>query len=144
KQWADHFNEAGRVARSGGIWLGFHNEPDHMKPIDGEVPYDVFVKLLDPASVRLQLDVGNMLVGGGDPVKYYAQDNDRYWSFHVKDVTADHSKDTELGTGVFDFSKFLKSIPDLSKKPCYVEQEFPKDEMDSARKNFAFLHALVF
>ena len=144
KKWADHFNAAGRAARAGGIWLAFHNEPDHMKPIAGEVPYDVFVKRIDPSVVRLQLDVGNMLVGGGDPMKYLAQYKDRYWSFHLKDVTADHTHDTELGTGVFDFSKFLASIPDLSKKPCYVEQESPKDELASARANFAFLRALSF
>ena len=103
KKWADHFNEAGRAARAGGIWLAFHNEPDHMKPIAGEVPYDTFVKRLDPAAVRLQLDVGNMLVGGGDPMQYLARYRDRYWSFHLKDVVADHSHDTELGTGVLTF-----------------------------------------
>jgi len=144
KQWADRFNEAGRAARAGGIWLAFHNEPDHMKPIAGEVPYDVFVKRLDPAAVRLQLDVGNMLVGGGDPMKYLAQYRDRYWSFHLKDVVADHSHDTELGRGVFDFSKFLAAVPDLSKKPCYVEQEGPKDELASARQNFSFLRGVRF
>ena len=144
KKWADHFNEAGRVARAGGIWLAFHNEPNHMKPIAGEVPYDVFVKRLDPSAVRLQLDVGNMLVGGGDPMKYLAQYRDRYWSFHLKDVVADRSHDTELGTGVFDFSKFLAAVPDLSRKPCYVEQEGPKDELASARQNFAFLRGLSF
>ena len=144
KKWADHFNEAGRAARAGGIWLAFHNEPDHMKPIAGEVPYDVFVKRLDPSAVRLQLDVGNMLVGGGDPMKYLAEYRDRYWSFHLKDVVADHSHDTELGTGVFDFSKFLAAVPELSKKPCYVEQEGPKDELASARQNFSFLRALSF
>jgi len=142
KKWADRFNEAGRAARAGGIWLAFHNEPDHMKPIAGEVPYDVFVKRLDPAAVRLQLDVGNMLVGGGDPMKYLARYRDRYWSFHLKDVVADRSHDTELGTGVFDFSKFLAAVPDVSRKPCYVEQEGPKDELASARQNFSFLRAL--
>ncbi len=144
KAWADRFNEAGRVARAGGIWLAFHNEPDHMKPIAGEVPYDVFVKRLDPSAVRLQLDVGNMLVGGGDPMQYLAQYRDRYWSFHLKDVVADRSHDTELGTGVFDFSKFLAAVPDLPQKPCYVEQEGPKDELASARQNFSFLRGLSF
>ena len=144
KKWADRFNEAGRAARAGGIWLGFHNEPDHMKPIEGEVPYDVFVNRLEPAVVRLQLDVGNMLVGGGDPMEYLARYRDRYWSFHLKDATPDRAHDTELGTGVFNFAKFLAAVPDLSKKPCYVEQEGPKDEMESARKNFVFLRALTF
>src|SRR5436309_13497036 len=44
KEWADRFNAAGAVARRAGIWLAFHNEPDHMPLIDGKVPYDVFVE----------------------------------------------------------------------------------------------------
>ena len=83
-----------------GLWLAFHNEPDHMKPIDGQVPYDVFVERTDPSVVRLQLDVGNMAIGGGDPMRYLERYKDRYWSFHLKDVVADRSHDTELGTGM--------------------------------------------
>src|SRR5512146_2685247 len=62
RDWADRFNAAGAAARRAGIWLAFHNEPDHMKPIDGTVPYEVFVDRLDPSVVRLQLDTGNMLI----------------------------------------------------------------------------------
>src|SRR5256886_2199600 len=40
REWADRFNAAGAVARRAGIWLAFHNEPDHMPLIDGKVPYD--------------------------------------------------------------------------------------------------------
>ena len=38
-EWADKFNAAGAVARRAGIWLAFHNEAYHQKPIDGKVPY---------------------------------------------------------------------------------------------------------
>lgn len=144
RQWADRFNAAGAAARRAGIWLAFHNEPDHMKPIDGAVPYDVFIARLDPAAVRLQLDVGNMLVGHGDPMRYLTAHRDRYWSFHLKDVVADGSRDTEMGTGTFDFSRFLAAIPDLAHKPCYVEQESPADEMASARINYEYLRRLTF
>ena len=65
REWADRFNAAGAVARRAGIWLAFHNEPDHMAPIEGKVPYDVFVERTDPSVVRHQLDVGNMVMGGG-------------------------------------------------------------------------------
>ncbi len=136
RTWAEHFNDAGSVARSAGIWLAFHNEPDHMKPIDGVVPYDLFLERLDPSVVRLQLDVGNMLLGGGDPMRYLALHRDRYWTFHLKDVVADRSHDTELGAGTFDFKRFLASIPLLDSKPCYVEQENPADELASARRNY--------
>lgn len=144
REWADRFNAAGAVARRAGLWLAFHNEADHMKPIDGKVPYDVFVERTDPSVVRLQLDTGNMLQGGGDPMQYLAGHRDRYWSFHLKDVVADRSTDTELGTGVFDFKRFLAAIPDLARKPCYVEQENGRDELASARTDFQYLRALEF
>jgi sugar phosphate isomerase/epimerase len=144
REWADRFNAAGAVARRAGLWLAFHNEPDHMKPIDGKVPYDVFVERTDPSVVRLQLDTGNMLLGGGDPMQYLAKHRDRYWTFHLKDTVADRSTDTELGTGMFDFKRFLAAIPDLAKKPSYVEQENGRDELASARTDFQYLRALEF
>ncbi len=144
KAWADKFNSAGAVAKTAGVALAFHNEPDHMKAIGGVVPYDAFVDRLDPNLVRLQLDVGNMLLGGGNPTWYFERYRDRIVSFHLKDVVADRSRDTELGTGAFDFKHFLGGISDIDDKPCYVEQETPADEMESARKNIAFLRALTF
>jgi len=144
RQWADRFNTAGAVARKAGIWLAFHNEADHMKPIDGMAPYDVFVERLDPSVVRLQLDTGNMLIGGGDPIHYLEKYRDRYWSFHLKDVVPDRSSDTRLGKGIFDFKRFLAAVPALEQKPCYVEDESPSDELAAARSNFDYLHTLDF
>ena len=142
--WADRFNVAGAAARNAKLWLAFHNEPTHMKPIDGVVPYDLFLQRLAPAAVRLQLDVGNMLIGGGDPMQYLARHTNWYWTFHLKDVVRDRSRDTELGTGIFDFKRFLAAVPDLRSKPCYVEQEEAGDEMASARQNYGYLRNLTF
>lgn len=144
RSWADKFNAAGATARRAGIWLAFHNEAEHMKPIDGQVPYDVFVQRLDPSLVRLQLDTGNMLVGGGDPMEYLAKYRDRYWSFHLKDVVADRSKDTQLGTGIFDIGKFLAAVPAIDTKPVHIEHESASDEMEAARNDFAYLRDLDF
>lgn len=144
REWADHFNHAGAQARRAGLWLAFHNESDHMTPIDGKVPYDVFVERTDPSVVRLQLDVGNMIMGGGDPMRYLARYGNRYHTFHLKDVVADRSSDTELGKGTFDFKRFLAAVPDLARKPCYVEQEGASDEMASARDDYEYLRNLVF
>ena len=144
REWADRFNVAGAVARRAGVWLAFHNEPDHLKPIDGAVPYDVFLGRLDPSVVRLQLDVGNMLLGGGDPMRYFETYRDRYWSFHLKDVLPDRSSDVELGRGVFDFRRFLAAVPAIDQKPCFVEQEGATDELAAARSNFFYLRDLAF
>jgi sugar phosphate isomerase/epimerase len=144
REWADRFNAAGAVARRAGIWLAFHNEPDHMKPINGTVPYDVFVDRIDPTVVRLQLDTGNMLMGRGDPMQYLEKYRDRYWTFHLKDVVPDRSSDVELGRGVFDFKRFLAAVPGLNSKPCYVEHETAADELAAARSNFEYLRQLSF
>ena len=144
REWADRFNAAGAVARRAGIWLGFHNEPYHMRKIDGQVPYDVFLERMDPSVVRLQLDVGNMLMGGGDPMAYLERYRDRYWSFHLKDVVPDRSSDIELGRGTFDFKRFLAAVPSINDKPAYVEQEGSQDELASARANFQYLRQLEF
>jgi len=142
RDWADTFNAAGAVARRAGIWLAFHNEPDHVKPIDGQIPYDLFLQRTDPSVVRHQLDFGNMALGGGDPMGYLERYRDRYWSFHIKDVVADRSKDTELGTGVLDLRRLISAIQNADAKPCYVEQEGSADSLASARRNFEFLKRL--
>jgi sugar phosphate isomerase/epimerase len=144
REWADRFNAAGAVARRAGIWLAFHNEPNHMRTIDGRVPYDVFLERMDPSVVRLQLDVGNMLMGGGDPMAYLERYRERYWSFHLKDVVPDRSTDIELGRGTFDFKRFLAAVPSINDKQCHVEQEGAADELASARTNFQYLRQLEF
>ena len=66
----------------------------------------------------------------------------RCWSFHLKNVLADRSKDTELAKGVFDLRTFLAAVPELGKKPCFVEQEGAADEMAAAKENFEYLNTL--
>ncbi len=144
REWADRFNAAGATARKAGVWLAFHNEPDHMKPVGGAIPYDVFVQRTDPSVVRLQLDVGNMVMGGGDPQRYLRQHRDRYWSFHIKDIVSDRSSDTELGKGTVDIRAILAAISDIRRKPIYVEQEGPADPLASARQNREYLSKLEF
>jgi sugar phosphate isomerase/epimerase len=144
KYWADQFNKAGATAREAGVWLAFHNEPDHMKPLDGVVPYEVFVERTDPSVVRHQLDVGNMALGRVDPMKYLEKYRARYWSFHVKDVVAGGGKDTELGKGAVDLKGLLATIPEINRKSVYVEQEAWADSMASARMNYEFLARLEF
>ncbi|HEV2670628.1 MAG TPA: sugar phosphate isomerase/epimerase [Gemmatimonadales bacterium] len=147
REWADRFNAAGAVARKHGVWLAFHNESYHQKPIDGQIPFDVFIARLDPSVTRLQLDVGNMLIGGGDPMQYLTKYPNRFWSFHLKDAVPDRSKDTWLGKGIFDFKKFLAAVPNLEQKPAYVEQETATDadgDMADARANWQYLNQLEF
>ena len=144
RYWADQFNRAGAAARQARVWLAFHNEPDHLKPIEGAIPYELFVERTDPAAVRQQLDVGNVALGGADPMRYLEKYRDRYWSFHIKDVVSDRSRDVELGKGIVDIRRLLAAVPGLAGKPVYVEQEAWADSLASARLNYQYMSALDF
>ena len=144
KEWADHFTRAGEKARAAGIWLALHNEPEHQRPLEGRVPFEVFAESIDPRYVRLQLDVGNMTMGGGDPLAFLAKYGDRCWSFHIKDVVADRSRDTDLGKGTVDLRRLLAAITDVEQKAFFVEQEGAKDPLASAKADHDYLSTLTF
>jgi len=143
RQWADRLNRAGEIARRHDIWLGFHNEPDNFPPIEGKVPYDVFVERLDSSVVRLQFDIGNAAMAGADPLQYLTRWRERIASLHVKDVpTVGKMADTELGAGVLDLKTMLGAVGDLGPKLLYVEQEGSVDSLASARRDFNYLASL--
>lgn len=144
RRWADTFNRAGRTAREAGLWLGFHNEPDHQRRVQGRVPLEVFTESLDVRYVRLQLDTGNMVMGGGDPLDFQRRYASRITSYHIKDVVADRTKDTALGTGIVDLRRFLASVPDANRKTWFVEQEGAHENLDAVRADFAWLNRLEF
>ena len=144
REWADRFNTAGAAARRAGIWLAFHNEPDHMKPIDGTVPYDVFVERTDPSVVRLQLDVGNMVMGGGDPMRYLSQYRDGIGAF-ISRTSSPTVRTTPSSVRAPSTSAHsLRRFPTFARKPVYVEQEGSTDSLASAARNFTFLSSLDF
>ena len=146
KRWADRLNELGRRSLTHGIWIGFHDEAYDFPPIGGVVPYDVLVERTDPALVRLQLDTGNMAMGGRDPLEYMRRYGNRYWLFHIKDAPSlGASTDAELGKGVIDFKRVLASIDHIDDKFLYVEQEtYPGAPLDSARRDYQYIAGLTF
>jgi len=146
RQWADRFNAAGTAARARGLWLGFHNHGPDVALIDGQVPYDLFVDRTDPALVRLQLDTGNMAMGGRDPLSYLDRYGSRYWSFHIKDVPRlGATEDAELGKGIIDFRRLLAKIDRIDEKLLYVEQEtYPTTPLESVRRDYAYISSLEF
>lgn len=144
KRWGERFNVAGEKARAANVWLAMHNEPEHEKRIDGRVPFEVFVEATDPRYVRLQLDIGNMVMGGGDPLAFLQRHKQRIVSFHIKDILADRSADTELGRGNVPIAAILAAVPAPDRATFFVEQEGPKDSLASAKQDFDYLSRLEF
>lgn len=146
KAWADVFNRAGATLRRHGMWLSFHNHADDFRPMDGQVPYDVFVERTDPAVVRHEFDIGNLVAAGRDPMEYVRRYGARYRLFHVKDpVAKGSSDDTVVGQGIMDWKRFFAAVGAVEDRHFYVEQErLGPDPLGDIRRSREFLQQLEF
>jgi sugar phosphate isomerase/epimerase len=78
------FSEASRQAKEHGMLVGYHNHWVEFQPMDGEVPWDTFFSNT-PVDVVMQVDIGNALHGGGNPVPYIARFPGRALTVHLKE-----------------------------------------------------------
>ncbi len=146
KAWADVFNRVGATLRRHGMWLSFHNHADDLRPIDGQVPYDVFLERTDPGVVRHEFDVGNLVAASRDPMEYLRRYGARYRLFHVKDpVAAGSGDDTVVGQGMMDWKRFFAAMGEVADRHFFVEQErHGPDPLDEIRRSHDFLQQLEF
>ena len=146
RAFADKLNRAGEAARKHDLWIAWHDEADDFRTFDGQMGYDALVAKLDPHLVRLQLDTGNAMVGGRDPLDLMKRYGDRYYTFHIKDAPALKAPhDVELGKGTVDLRGILSRVKHLDDKYVYVEQEtYTGTPLQAVQRDYAYLSKLSF
>jgi sugar phosphate isomerase/epimerase len=88
---AEIFNHAADQVKRDGMRVGFHNENIEFTPVDGELPMDIFFGHTKK-EVIMQIDTGNAMDGGGDPVVYLKKYPGRAASMHIKPYSKSHPK----------------------------------------------------
>jgi sugar phosphate isomerase/epimerase len=63
------FDEAAEKVKPEGMYVGYHNHSHEFKALDGELPWDTFFGNTRP-EVVMQMDSGNCMAGGGDPLAF--------------------------------------------------------------------------
>jgi sugar phosphate isomerase/epimerase len=129
KSFMEIFNRSGEFCKKFGMKFGYHNHDfEFSEKVEGKVLYDIILAETDPTLVMQQLDIGNMLNGGGKALEVMQQYPGRFESMHVKDeikATEGHEpfESTILGKGVVP----IKAIIDLGRasgtKHFIIEQE---------------------
>jgi sugar phosphate isomerase/epimerase len=84
---AQVFNEIAARLQPHGMRTGYHNHWVEFEPLDGELPWDTFFGNTRH-DVIMQLDIGNALHGGGDPIPYIARYPGRAITVHLKEHSA--------------------------------------------------------
>jgi sugar phosphate isomerase/epimerase len=85
--WADTaklFNEIAARLAPHGMLTGYHNHHIEFQPMEGQLPWDVFFGGTRP-EVVMQLDLGNAMHGGGDPVAMFRKYPGRSITIHMKE-----------------------------------------------------------
>jgi len=129
KRQAELLNKLGAQAQRAKIQLGYHNFNTEFRRFDGIPAYDRLLQWTDPVLVKMEMDIGWLVAGGADPVKYFRENKGRFPLVHVKDVkerdpnTVLRLKPVEVGSGIVDWSPALSAARAAGAQIGYVEYE---------------------
>jgi len=121
---ANLFNEISEKVKPYGMKVGYHNHWIEFKPENGETPWNIFFDAVNNAVV-MQLDTGNAMKGGGDPVEILKRypGPGRATMIHLKEFSSTDDK-AILGEGEVSWKEILDLCESGDKTEWYIiEQE---------------------
>jgi sugar phosphate isomerase/epimerase len=122
RETAQMMNEAADRAAPAGMKVGYHNHGVEFQPMDGELPWDTFFSNTKP-EVVMQLDFGNALHGGGNPIPYVERYPGRATTVHLKEYSATNDK-ALIGEGDVNWQQLFHLCETVGGTEWYiVEQE---------------------
>lgn len=142
---ADDLNKAALAAKAVGIEVAYHNHDFEFAPIEGKVPFDVFLAAMDRSLVKIELDLYWAAKGGVRPLDYFAKWPGRFPLVHVKDMSKSVNQSmVDVGTGRIDFKRIFGQAKQAGIQHYYVEHDQPGDAIAFARSAIAYLRKLEF
>lgn len=138
-------NKAGEVCKKNGIRFGYHNHAFEFDKVDGQIPYDVMLKELDPKYVGMEMDIYWVVRAGHDPLQYFEKHPGRFEQWHVKDMDkSNKDRNADVGTGSIDWKTIFAKAKQSGMKHFYIEQEtYPGAPIDSAATSIKNLKAII-
>jgi sugar phosphate isomerase/epimerase len=147
-------NTFGRQCREAGIQLCYHHHSFEFAPLDDgrTTGWEIFLRELDPALVKFEIDVFWAAIGGLDPVKVLRDLKGRVAQVHLKDLAKGtavewdearvaHEAFKELGQGGLDMRRIIEVCEETGVDQCHVEQDQSPDPLASIAASMRFLRA---
>ena len=117
---ARHFNALAEQLKPHGMRIGYHCHGGDFADVEGRTPWEVLAENTDP-SVLMQLDIGNCLGGGGDPIAMLKKFPGRSVSVHVKDHGG--KPGSVVGEGTVDWKQVFELCETIGGTRYYVVEE---------------------
>ena len=145
KSVAETFNKAGEACKKSNITFGYHNHDSEFEKDNGKVLYDVLLENTDPRFVKMEMDLGWVIVTGNDPLAYFAKYPGRFPLWHLKDMDMKEKHSVEFGKGGLDVKKMLENANKAGMKYFFVEQEeYTGTAFDCLKSNMDYLKKLKY
>ena len=128
------FNELSEKVKPHGMYVGYHNHDFEFTPMNGEMPWDLFFGNTNKRVV-MQIDVGNALHGGGNPIPYMSRYPGRMLTVHLKEYSASNP-DALFGEGDVKWDEVFDLCESVGGTEWYIiEQErYPYPPMESVKR----------
>ena len=121
KETAKLFTELAAKAKEQGMRVGYHAHGGDFRKLDGETAWDVLFGNAGP-DVVMQMDIGNCIGGGGDPIATLKKFPGRSATIHLKEHGG--PRGAAVGEGDVDWRQVFEICETTGKTEWYiVEQE---------------------
>jgi sugar phosphate isomerase/epimerase len=119
--YAKRLNVLAEKLKPQGMWIGYHAHQHDFAPLDGTTGWDIIASNTGK-NVIMQLDLGNCMDGGGDPVKYLKLYPGRAITIHLKEFSATNKK-AMIGEGDVKWAEVFKLVRAAGKTQWYIIEE---------------------
>ena len=126
RELAGILNDAAAKLAAHGMFVGYHAHPSDFIRVDGEVAWEALFRETGP-SVIMQLDIGNTMGGGGDPIALLKQFPQRARSLHIKDFGG--PEDGAVGEGKVDWDELFRVCQATQDAEWLVVEQGSRDGM---------------
>ena len=132
--WVDmakKFNEIAAKAKALGMRVGYHAHQGDFKKFDGKTSWEIFFDDTNK-DVVMQLDTGNCMQGGGDPVALLKKYPGRSTTVHVKEFGG--PENAVIGQGVMPWAQVFQVCETTAGTEWYiVEHETGPDPIGNIK-----------
>lgn len=137
---ADRFNAIGERVKAAGMRFAYHTHALDFLRFEGRYAFDDMIERCDPALVDFELDIGNTIAAGVDPLPYLARLGRRTVLAHLKDwrgpiePAVDRVPPTApIGEGIVDFHAIMRAMAAAGVRHAFIEEEdTPADRVIAA------------
>ncbi len=148
---ADFYNRVGARVAAADLIFAYHNHNLEFREVAGTTGFDVLMKHIDPAVVKVQLDCGWVATAGLNPAEMITRYADRVRLLHLKDLKRGFTRNTDMqiettaiGEGVMNWRPLFAAAKAASVEGYYVEIEAPfaQPVLEMAAASAAYLRTL--